>query len=624
MMLASGKPSPSQRPLGRRAPRAGEALLFPAASAPLVGGRSADVALAGLRVFVLERFGSVSEAFKRMDFHHDGRISCLEFQEVLSGQERYCGLREARELFCLLARGSDGWIFMEDFERNLRDSDQFFKCGAGTSSHAEGRGAWDWEVETGASCSHLRSMSSDRSEAALSPETPMRFVKPCRASAASSPGDAGSALRHLLFGKAVGRTGDQDADEVTTTAPTLTSRSSQSAQAKRPPAMCAGSSQQESQLSSSRDPWAAAAGAGPGRPCFAGAPCEGQAAGALEHRDLHGDEGRHDGLGAAAHLGGGSSSSSQLALPWPHGSGSGSGFGFGTGQSLAMQSLDQSLVSFREEVAALRSLQLMDFQSIDGSETAVSKPPLCRALFGAAAPSGPCQLDESTTSALGAGVELQQQDGTSQAQAAATVASSSSLWSDFPAGLNWLRFLPWHVHGRLAACSTPAEALAVLDRATDSLPAAQQPRTGQRGAVTLQDSTDSPQRRGRWRSRAAEMGDPAVSTPERIAASAHLLQLEQARVESLEAELAARQRKHEQEVAEIRQRHRSDQRRTLRRLMDRLAPPTEAIAVDRSIIHLQSAKGKGEDRGRRPAATARWAAVSGDAPELEPPRGSSA
>lgn len=54
-----------------------------------------------------------------MDFHHDGKVSCLEFQEVISGQERYCSLREARSLFCLLARGTSGWLTWENFQTRL-------------------------------------------------------------------------------------------------------------------------------------------------------------------------------------------------------------------------------------------------------------------------------------------------------------------------------------------------------------------------------------------------------------------------------------------------------------------------------------------------------------------------
>ncbi|CAE8642632.1 unnamed protein product, partial [Polarella glacialis] len=92
-----------QRTGTRLGPRQGEALDF---GVPLRGGQQPQVALAGLRQFVSDRFGGVKQAFHRMDFHKDGRVSCLEFQEVLSGQEHYCSLQEARELFCLLARGT--------------------------------------------------------------------------------------------------------------------------------------------------------------------------------------------------------------------------------------------------------------------------------------------------------------------------------------------------------------------------------------------------------------------------------------------------------------------------------------------------------------------------------------
>eukprot|EP00913_Durusdinium_trenchii_P003226 g2984.t1 len=55
-----------------------------------------------------------------MDFHRDGHVSCLEFQEVISGQERYCQLQEARELFSVLAKGTAGWLNWEVFRKRLQ------------------------------------------------------------------------------------------------------------------------------------------------------------------------------------------------------------------------------------------------------------------------------------------------------------------------------------------------------------------------------------------------------------------------------------------------------------------------------------------------------------------------
>lgn len=140
--------------------------------------------MAGLRLFVKERFGGVKKAFDRMDFHRDGRVSCLEFQEVLAGQERYCSLQEARDLFCLLARGSParGWLQKEAFEKQLG-------------------GQVDEES--------IKGQLFD-----------------------GSPESASHALRSLLLGQAaLGRRGDADAeaDEVATTVQSLTSRSSASA-----------------------------------------------------------------------------------------------------------------------------------------------------------------------------------------------------------------------------------------------------------------------------------------------------------------------------------------------------------------------------------------------------------
>lgn len=68
----------------------------------------------------MERFGSLRAAFERMDFHRDGHVSCLEFQEVISGQERYCQLQEARELFSVLAKGTAGWLNWEVFRKRLQ------------------------------------------------------------------------------------------------------------------------------------------------------------------------------------------------------------------------------------------------------------------------------------------------------------------------------------------------------------------------------------------------------------------------------------------------------------------------------------------------------------------------
>lgn len=115
--------------------------------APLPGKRST----AGLRVFFIEHFGSLRHAFERMDFHHDGRLSCLEFQEVLCGQERYCSMQEAREIFCWLARGTAGWLTWEDFRSRLCEDTQL--C---------------WDGYSGISCESPASASAQRP----SPERP--------------------------------------------------------------------------------------------------------------------------------------------------------------------------------------------------------------------------------------------------------------------------------------------------------------------------------------------------------------------------------------------------------------------------------------------------------------------
>jgi len=112
---------------GCNSARAGEALDFRPASRGVSPGR----ALSGLRVFLVERFGTLEAALDRMDFHADGHISCLEFQEVINGQEHYCSLQEAMKLFCMLARGTNGWLTRDAFiERlNAANCSGFPGCG---------------------------------------------------------------------------------------------------------------------------------------------------------------------------------------------------------------------------------------------------------------------------------------------------------------------------------------------------------------------------------------------------------------------------------------------------------------------------------------------------------------
>eukprot|EP00397_Hematodinium_sp_SG-2012_P059637 GEMP01076697.1.p1 GENE.GEMP01076697.1~~GEMP01076697.1.p1 ORF type:complete len:238 (+),score=54.74 GEMP01076697.1:177-890(+) len=55
------------------------------------------------RTYLIEKFGSLDKAYQRLDFFKHGRVSCVEFQEVLHGQESYCSLHEARNLFFALS-----------------------------------------------------------------------------------------------------------------------------------------------------------------------------------------------------------------------------------------------------------------------------------------------------------------------------------------------------------------------------------------------------------------------------------------------------------------------------------------------------------------------------------------
>merc|ERR1719326_2506477 len=59
-----------------------------------------------------------------MDFMRNDRVSCLEFQEVVSGQIRHCSFGEAKQIFCHLTRGCDGWLRLGDLVENLYDVNQ--------------------------------------------------------------------------------------------------------------------------------------------------------------------------------------------------------------------------------------------------------------------------------------------------------------------------------------------------------------------------------------------------------------------------------------------------------------------------------------------------------------------
>lgn len=285
-------------PVKKSGPRAGEALDF---GTPLRSEQHAEKALAGLRLFVKERFGGVKTAFDRMDFHRDGRVSCLEFQEVLAGQERYCSLKEARDLFCLLARGSParGWLQKEVFEKQL---------GSQT----------DEEAVKG----HLFN---------------------------DSPESASHALRSLLLGHAaLGRRGDADAevDEVATTVQSLTSRSSASAlpcasrcslRHGRCDDFAASMTAEEEALVPM--PWSGRRGGvdignGPAR--GSGTDTGNSSSASLAHRLLAGA------MGATTTCQGGEfANSSSMKVR----------------QTAALQSLDEGLLSLRSEVAALQAMQ---------------------------------------------------------------------------------------------------------------------------------------------------------------------------------------------------------------------------------------------------------------------------
>lgn len=501
-------------------PRPGEEVTF----RPAPRGRSRAVTLAGLRVFLIERFGGLRQAFDRMDFLRDGKISCLEFQEVVSGQEHYCGLHEARQIFCILARGTDGCLRWERFHSQLVHA-----------SHADATNA-ETGIDPKDEVCEGGVRGSSKSAALTGPEG-------C---------SAGAALRSMLLEPEKPKGNEAEMDDVTTTAHTSTSRSSQS----RPP----------SWRQPSPDISAPSA-------CSAPLPVDGRAADLSGRRAVEEKAPPPSGPAESRWRGGGLD---RGAFAWPcsipgnasrdalgslaHGNvstsaGTGAvradggvctstkmceGMGCGGNESVsALQRLDESLTSFRAEVRALAELR--SGRAGQSCGTSCSKAP-------------------------------------SPAQTCVPV---------------WAQALPPQAQGRLAGCMSLEEAVEVLDEALDFLIPGSAPALGD-SAISpcterISGRLPSRQRQGdemfalalpapRGGNRSAVTACCALQTgpeagPELVTASAELLKDAKARAEALEAEFKEKQRGHSEQVEKLRRQLRRERNRSVRRLVDDIAPP---------------------------------------------------
>lgn len=518
-------------------PRPGEALDFkrPARAKP-----RPEVVLAGLRQFVMERFGGIWECFERMDFHRNGRVSCLEFQEVISGQEKYCGLHEARDIFCMLARGTVGSLSFDDLRNRLGTAGSTYS--ALMKEHVE----------------------CDRDSAAAS------------WSCASSDGSsrlAGTALRALLFGRGDAHIADTETDAATTVGP-LTARSSQSVPATfgRPPtpttqaflltsqgmaptpsspSACSGHGlyNRDTFNAFGTEPFARAEAALV--PLPKGGWGDALLNGSFNRNCMESD--RHPSRISTAV--GRSQSLSNLH----------SDTSLGLQDGSALSRLDEGLYTLRAEVAALNALR--SSQSSPALDVSSTKQQVC-------ASPGRLSHDQMRT-------------------------SFEQLAAPPPGGLAWILRLPQNTQGRLAACTGVAEVIDVLDEALDGLPTS--------SGSTL-DFASTPSRSGRWRSKSLASGlspagrsaggvgstvavaqEPAVSS-NLVAASAELLRTMRSRSAELEAELASRQRRHEEHLVELKQQLRDERHRKLQRLLGKLGHcPSTAHAEARELDGLNNA-----------------------------------
>jgi len=456
------------------------------------GRNSEAVALAGLSLFLKERFGSLHEAFVQMDFHRDGRISCLEFQEVLSGQERYCGLHEARELFCMLARGSDGWLRWDNFKAFL-----------GSAHHTpESAGAYSG---AGAPRDASSTAGVGRSFDAFKHEL---WALPSCADAGGSHGTGPLAQR---------KPGCDEADEVDTTMQSLTTtrsdlsgallRSHGSRALSSSGTVCVGSelpttpsarcgSKALESASTSVFAWDV--------PMEQGSSCS---SAGVRQSEL---------LSRTGHC---SSTVGRYAM-------AGDAFAAACPADALMKTLDESLSSFRTQVAAVQALK--------------------------------------------AG-----QDQPQQSQVGPLTSSSivpRTLWPDSGScpdlrGLRWVAQLSLRSQGRLAACRRPADVLEILDEELDAASSAVKIETSRSSLSHGNDSsTACSLDLGSTRKRRE------LARPEIVTATAELLRQARSRADELEAQLREREQRHIARVAELKKTQRRELRRMMRRILEQSGP----------------------------------------------------
>lgn len=485
-----------------------------------------------------------------MDFYRNGRVSCFEFQEVVHGQEKYCDLKVARELFLLLARGTDGCLTWADFCAGLSSASNAL-CSDHDGEDCQSRGSWG-------SCG-----TSDTS---------------------SSAHAAGIALRSLLFGQNHTRDGNMheddaqktgvDVDEMTTTVQSLTSRSSHSCPAvfstREQHGLPHNSSdmQHNSAIAAFLGDTSAEANIaiiptsihmGPESPPnlptpkVVAASSDVQLPGVADAANQVPEPQRE----VRNALRGGANEITRWLLD-----------GTTSNEPDVLQTLDDSLLAWRAEVAALK-----EFASGCGiaTHTGAAQRALVAYDDQAQRLTEPCSFPLVAHAAL-------DECNTIPARAHRVAPASMYIPSD---GLKWLQLLPFHTQGRLAACCSMDEALEVLDEALDGFPA---PESANERRIEEIGPSAPPGRRGRWgRGRVQNDSGRSCEAPSAlrsrieeaslVTASAELLRNSQARVTCLQKDFHERQQKHEQHVAELCKQFRHERRRGLHCILERISPP---------------------------------------------------
>lgn len=613
-----GSPVPSKRSAqgdgNQRVMRNGSSTSFSSTARPIIS--DPEVALAGFRIFVAERMGGWEATFQRMDFHRNNHVSCLEFQEVISGQERYCTMQEARDLFCLLARGTNGWLTWEGWKKRMNPKMVSVR---GSHCQAPDVSGVDFnciDVDGSASWSCLSSQDGCRQRG-----TTLHSLH----------------LQPLSSDSGFGRKADAEADDGTT----LTPRSSRSG-GRTPLTTAPGSSTSAlsvppSGISSAR---ASTVPSGKGltpQPPLAGwADLNHQNNGATvvggssastacvknpqekplsarSQRNARSDQlgsyipGRRSGWSGAVDV------SANLGVQSGRSSEGGNSVGAASGGE-AFQMLEAGLNSLRAEVEALNAMRRSGSADVimDGSlrESGLHSPSTALSPLVRSSLPSPRQAVVPTTPPP---MEYAAQLPSSPDVVVSTTAAVRML--------PWITHLPRIAQGRIAACRTLNEVLEVLDQTMG-----QQDHIGTATASmpswAAASVTDAAPREGepglRFRDRQASsivfphdcLAAEAASAcgfvdAEMATAAADLLKTTQERVVSLEGELESRHKKHEEEVAALRRKHREDRNQTLHRLINRLQPGRAsalegAFSTQVPLASFAGKKGKGTAALMRP------------------------